>query len=324
MMMMSLFLLQSNKPLSIYPRLSTTLFYIPHLLLLIVTPLESKKPLNGWVLTQIMFSPRLRKIHARHIHTLMPVTIAQVCHYVMLHCAELISIGNPNNKKQYGLKAGLRKFSERGNDALMKELCQFHILNCFKSTDPCTLSHTDCRNALASLMFITEKRTGEVKAQGCADSCKQWEHIAKEEATAPTVTSKAIFTQGIIFAHEHRDVATCDIPGAFLQADNPDYILMRLDGIVAELMVTIAPNIYQKYVTTNPKGKLVLYVQLKKALYGMMKSALLFYCKLVADLHSIGFIIIPYNPCVANKMIDGHQLTICWHVDDLFIAHKDP
>ena len=52
---------------------------------------------------------------------------------------------------------------------------------------------------------------------------------------------------------------------------------MRLDGILAELMVTIAPNIYRKYITTNAKGKPVLYVQLEKALYGMMKSALLFY-----------------------------------------------
>ena len=56
----------------------------------------------------------------------------------------------------------------------------------------------------------------------------------------------------------------------------------------------------------------------------MMKSALLFYRKLVADLCSIGFTINPCDPFVANKMIDGHQLTICWHVDDLFIANKDP
>ena len=56
----------------------------------------------------------------------------------------------------------------------------------------------------------------------------------------------------------------------------------------------------------------------------MMKSALLFYCKLVADLHSIGFELNPYDPCAANKMIDRHQLTMCWHVDDLFIRHKNP
>jgi hypothetical protein len=66
--------------------------------------------------------------------------IAHVCHYVMLHCAESTFVGNPNNKKQYGLKAGLGKFAERGNDALMKELRQFHVLRCFSSKDPKTLS----------------------------------------------------------------------------------------------------------------------------------------------------------------------------------------
>jgi hypothetical protein len=34
--------------------------------------------------------------------------IAHVCHYVMLHTAESIFAGNPNNKKQYGLEVGLR------------------------------------------------------------------------------------------------------------------------------------------------------------------------------------------------------------------------
>jgi hypothetical protein len=99
---------------------------------------------------------------------------------------------------------------------------------------------------------------------------------------------------------------------------------MRLDSILAELMVSIAPNIYCKYITMNAKGKPVLYVQLEKALYGMMKSALLFHHKLVADLRSIGFKLNPYDPCVANKMIDGHQMTICWHVGNLFIGHKNP
>jgi hypothetical protein len=68
---------------------------------------------------------------------------------------------------------------------------------------------------------------------------------------------------------------------------------MHLDGILAELMVKIAPQMYQKFVTTNAKGKPVLYVQLEKAVYSMMKSALLFYCKLVADLTSVGFFVLP-------------------------------
>ncbi len=86
----------------------------------------------------------------------------------------------------------------------------------------------------------------------------QQQHIAKEEATAPTVTSGAIFIQSTFFAHERRDVATCNIPGAFLQVDNPDYVLMHLDSILAELMVEVAPLLYCKYVTANAKGKPVL------------------------------------------------------------------
>jgi hypothetical protein len=39
-------------------------------------------------------------------------SIAHVCHYVMLHCADTISLGALNTKKHYGLKAGLCKFAE--------------------------------------------------------------------------------------------------------------------------------------------------------------------------------------------------------------------
>ena len=32
----------------------------------------------------------------------------------------------------------------------------------------------------------------------------------------------------------------------------------------------------------------------------------------------------PYNWYVVNKVIDGKQCTIIWHVDDLMISHVDP
>jgi hypothetical protein len=35
----------------------------------------------------------------------------------------------------------------------------------------------------------------------------------------------------------------------------------------------------------------------------------------------MGFEINPYDPCVANKMVNGSQMTIRWHVDDLMISH---
>jgi hypothetical protein len=35
----------------------------------------------------------------------------------------------------------------------------------------------------------------------------------------------------------------------------------------------------------------------------------------------MGFEINPYDPCVANKMVNRSQMTIRWHVDDLMISH---
>ena len=36
-----------------------------------------------------------------------------------------------------------------------------------------------------------------------------------------------------------------------------------------------------------------------------------------------GFILNPYDPCVANCDINGSQMTITWPVDDLKISHVD-
>ena len=38
----------------------------------------------------------------------------------------------------------------------------------------------------------------------------------------------------------------------------------------------------------------------------------------------MGFQLNPYDPCVANKVIDGSQFTICFYVDDNKISNKDP
>ena len=123
-----------------------------------------------------------------------------------------------------------------------------------------------------------------------------------------------------IDARENREVVTIDIPGAFLNATNNDYVVMRMNGTLAELMAKTDPKLYRKYLT-DEKGKKVLYLCLKKALYGMMKSALFFYRKLISELKGMGFEVNPYDPCVVNKMINGSQMMVRWHVDDLMISH---
>ncbi len=171
-----------------------------------------------------------------------------------------------------------------------------------------------------SLIFLRQKKNGAVKAISCANGNPQREQIAKEEAAAPTVALEPVFLTLTIDAKENRDVVMIDIPGAFLHADNEDYVVMKMIGMLAELMVKTNPKMYRQYIVLE-KGRSVLYLQLQKALYGMMKSALLFYRKLVVELKEMGFEINPYDPCVANKMVNGMQMTIRWHVDDLMMSH---
>jgi len=67
----------------------------------------------------------------------------------------------------------------------------------------------------------------------------------------------------------------------------------------------------------------MLYEQLKKALYGTLQVALVFWKLLSTKLIAWGFIANPYNQCVANKTINPKQCTIKWHVDDLKISHVE-
>ena len=67
----------------------------------------------------------------------------------------------------------------------------------------------------------------------------------------------------------------------------------------------------------------MLYVNLTKSLYGMLRSAKLFYKNIRRHLDKIGFEINPYDPCVANMTINSSQITVCWNVDDLKVSHKE-
>ena len=96
-----------------------------------------------------------------------------------------------------------------------------------------------------------------------------------------------------------------DLPGAYIWADQDELIHMVLRGKLCELLVLAAPELYSPYIQIGKDGKPILYVRLLKALYGCLRSALLFYRKLVKDLKGMGFKLNPYDPCVANRMVRG-------------------
>ena len=100
-----------------------------------------------------------------------------------------------------------------------------------------------------------------------------------------------------------------------------DFVLVKLTGDEVDLLCSLNKS-YNEFVTVE-KGKKALYLQLVKALYGCIKSALLWYECFTECLKGMGFELNEYDPCVANKVINGKQCTIVWYVDDNKISHED-
>jgi hypothetical protein len=140
---------------------------------------------------------------------------------------------------------------------------------------------------------------------------------------APTVAIESVMLSATIDVMEERNIATVDIPGAFMQAYIDEVVHLKFEGEIAEMLVRLDPKMYRQYIK-RWIGKTVLYVKLLKALYGTMRAALLFWKLMSSKLVLWGFEINTYDWCVANKIINGKQCTILWHVDNLQISHIDP
>jgi len=98
---------------------------------------------------------------------------------------------------------------------------------------------------------------------------------------------------------------------------------VRIDGTMAELLAQGDPKLYRKHVITTRKGKKVMFAETKKTMYGTLNVSLLFWLKLSGSLEKLGFKMNPYDWYCMNKMVDGNQLTILWHVNNLQISHMD-
>jgi hypothetical protein len=114
-----------------------------------------------------------------------------------------------------------------------------------------------------------------------------------------------------------RKIGTVDITGAYLECNIPeeDEVIMTLDPVLAGILAQIDPSVEQM---ADDKG--VVYVRLKKALYGCVQSAKLWYDKLSRVLGSNRYVKNDYDPCLFNKTVDGVQVTVAFHVDNLLIT----
>ena len=188
----------------------------------------------------------------------------------------------------------------------------------------------EIEKAQEALLLLTEKRDETVKGRMVHNGKPTRVWIDKDDAASPTVSTESIALTLVVDAKEQRDMMSNDIPNAFVQTPMPEEyqevgnrVIMKVTGSLVHLIVELDPDLYKKFVVYE-KGRPVIYLEVTKAVYGMLLASLLWFKKWKADLEGIGFIFNNYDPCVCNRMVDGTQHTVRFHVDDLMSSHVDP
>ena len=177
---------------------------------------------------------------------------------------------------------------------------------------------------LNAVNLIKQKRDGTIKGRTCADGSKQKICLGKDESVASlTVSLESLFTTLVIDAYEERDIATFDIPGAYLHAEMPadKNVILKLRGHFVDIVCDINKE-YRQYVRYE-KDKKVLYLKVLREIYGCIELALQWYNLYTQTLKAEGYILKEYNRCVANKNINGKQCTVAGYVDYNKASHVD-
>jgi hypothetical protein len=194
------------------------------------------------------------------------------------------------------------------------------------------MTQIEQRKAQQALIFLGEKRCGTVKGRMVYNGKPTREWLSREDSVSPTAALESIMLTAVIDAHEERGLMTCNIPNhAFIQALMPEVkdgdkrVMMQITGVLVGMLVELNPELYGPYVVyeRNRQNK-VLYIQVMRAIYGMLEAAILWYKKFQGELEQKGFKFNPNDPCVANRTEKGSQHTLLFHLDDLKSSYIDP
>jgi hypothetical protein len=83
-----------------------------------------------------------------------------------------------------------------------------------------------------------------------------------------------------------------------------EMVIIRFRGELVDMLVEIAPEVYQPYVSVNHKGEKTIILRCQNAIYGTIVASLQYYRKFTKSLLDEGFTLNPYDPCVANKTVE--------------------
>ena len=95
------------------------------------------------------------------------------------------------------------------------------------------------------------------------------------------------------------------------------------EGIVMDMICEIDPSYHKNIIWSKDGKKKFSYGRLVKSIYDTLLGAIIFFNKLSKHLTDHGFVQNEYDMCTFNKMVNGEQITVQFHFDDLKVSHKE-
>jgi hypothetical protein len=152
--------------------------------------------------------------------------------------------------QQYILQKGLKVFGKMGHESSKKEIDQLHRRTCFAPLKVKEMKPSERKKEQMALIFLTEKRDKSVKGRMVYNRKPTREWLSRKDVASPTAAQESIMIAGVIEAKEERDVMTCDIANAFIQASllkkDPvdNRVVMKITGVLVDMLVDINRELY--------------------------------------------------------------------------------
>ena len=141
------------------------------------------------------------------------------------------------NTTTYSLKKGILKYENKDRQVVDNESSQLHNREVFKPVMLSDLTKEEKDKAVKSLILLTEKRDGTIKARACANGSTQRIYIDKHKAAI----TKALLTTAVMDEKQYINIITLDIPNAFVQSPMPE-VIMRINELLLQYLDEIFPS----------------------------------------------------------------------------------
>ena len=115
--------------------------------------------------------------------------------------------------QQYSIKKTKEVFGDKTNAAVLRELTQINNFETYVLIKARDLSWEEKKKALESLIFVTEKIKGDIKARKGANGSKQrtYDGYNTSDCLLLTAVTERIFMTGVIDWKEETEVAVLNI-----------------------------------------------------------------------------------------------------------------